>query len=104
MTLSNENPIIRRTGSSLQRVLAALLILSTSQAEGQAQSLPNAVPGSTNEGLLAPARPLGLLDAWRLALDNDPTLRAARAAALRSASSRFLASALAAKARARAWE
>ena len=39
------------------------------------------VLGLTTGTLAAPARPLGLLEAWRLALDNDPTLRAAWAGA-----------------------
>jgi TolC family type I secretion outer membrane protein len=39
------------------------------------------VLGLTTGTLAAPARPLGLLEAWRLAIDNDPTLRAAWAGA-----------------------
>ena len=39
------------------------------------------VLGLTSGSLAAPAAPLGLLEAWKLALDNDPVLRAAWAAA-----------------------
>ena len=39
------------------------------------------VLGLTSGSLAAPGTPLGLLEAWKLALDNDPVLRAAWAAA-----------------------
>ena len=38
------------------------------------------VLGLTTGSIAAPAAPLGLLEAWKLALDNDPVLRAAWAA------------------------
>ena len=78
-----------RTGCGL--LLASVLglitpaIVSAQAAAPVFNGLPAAqtgrVFGLTNDSLTAPARPLGLLEAWRLALDNDPTLRSAWAAA-----------------------
>jgi len=49
--------------------------------ENLAPTQTGRAPGLTSGSLIAPTAPLGLLDAWRLAIDNDPTLRAAGAAA-----------------------
>jgi len=49
--------------------------------EGLPTAQTGRVLGLTNGSLAAPARPLSLLEAWQLALDNDTTLRAAWAAA-----------------------
>jgi outer membrane protein/protease secretion system outer membrane protein len=95
MERKTQYPIIKRTTWPIQVVLLAGLILWMNQSQGQAQSfstdridekVPTLRPnfpgqGFTNAGLLAPESPLGLLEAWRLAVDNDPTLRAAGAAA-----------------------
>jgi len=87
------NPPIRGVlGASLMlwmiqaqgQVLPSLPSIPSAKApifEGVPTSKPNRVLGFTNESLVAPERPLGLLEAWRLAIDNDPTLRAAWAAA-----------------------
>ena len=49
--------------------------------ENHAPTQTGRAPSLTSGSLIAPSAPLGLLDAWRLAIDNDPTLRAAGAAA-----------------------
>jgi TolC family type I secretion outer membrane protein len=49
--------------------------------EGIPAAQTGRVLGFTTGTLAAPVRPLGLIEAWRLAIDNDPTLRAAWAAA-----------------------
>jgi len=49
--------------------------------EGIPTAQTGRVLGFTTGTLAAPVRALGLLEAWRLAVDNDPTLRAAWAAA-----------------------
>jgi TolC family type I secretion outer membrane protein len=76
-------------------LLLAAALGSTTPAIATAQTVgsnsnptPSAVTGavigaSLSSGtLMAPARPLGLLEAWQLAFDNDPTLRSARSAAV----------------------
>ena len=67
--------------------LTATTITRAQTVGSNANLTPSAVTGavigaSLSSGtLMAPARPLGLLEAWQLAFDNDPTLRAARSAA-----------------------
>jgi len=100
MMLTFQLPTNLALNPPIRGVLGASLVLWMIQAQGQVlpplpstpspkapifegipTSQPNRVLGFTSESLVAPERPLGLLEAWRLAIDNDPTLRAAWAAA-----------------------
>jgi TolC family type I secretion outer membrane protein len=90
--------VTRPIACVLSHTIACALVCLTalSSAQSSAQSSPpvrapiyDGIPaaqtgrvlGFTTGTLAAPVRPLGLLEAWRLAVDNDPTLRAAWAAA-----------------------
>jgi len=71
---------------TLASALICLPALSLAQSKAPIyEGIPTAqtgrVLGFTTGTLAAPVRPLSLLEAWRLAVDNDPTLRAAWAAA-----------------------
>ena len=55
--------------------------LAPAIVEGVSPPQPSRVQGLTSGSLVAPDRPLGLLEAWRRAIDYDPTLGAAWAAA-----------------------
>jgi hypothetical protein len=71
---------------TLASALICLPALSLAQSkapiyEGIPAAQTGRVLGFTTGTLAAPVRPLSLLEAWRLAVDNDPTLRAAWAAA-----------------------
>ena len=80
---------LRGLGLHLLRSLVwASLALCMTTAHSEAPILENLSPASTGRvlglttgTLSAPPATLGLLDAWRLAIDNDPTLRAAGAGA-----------------------
>ena len=67
--------------------LAATTITNAQTGWSNSNPTPPAVTGAvvgasfSNGTLMTPARALGLLEAWELAYDNDPTLRAARSAA-----------------------
>jgi len=54
---------------------------ATPIVEGAPIPQPRGLVGLTAGSLVAPERPLGLLEAWRRAIEYDPTLRAAFAAA-----------------------
>lgn len=67
--------------------LSATAITNAQTVGSNLNPAPPAVTGAvvgasfSNGSLMTPARALGLLEAWELAFDNDPTLRAARSAA-----------------------